>query len=57
MEKWVAVAILLEVLLMIAAVWCYLHEEKLIRIEHAFVKSVIWELLERFAKKDVERNM
>ena len=48
METDVAIIILCEVLLMLAAVWGFLHEDKLRRWERAFFRAVIWELWERF---------
>lgn len=49
METYVAIIILCEVLLMLAAVWGFLHEDKLRRWERAFFRAVIWTLWERFA--------
>ena len=49
METYVAIIILCEVLLMLAVVWGFLHEDKLRRWERAFFRAVIWELWERFA--------
>lgn len=50
METYVAIIILCEVLLMLAVVWGFLHEDKLRRWERAFFRAVIWTLWERFAE-------
>ena len=53
-ETYVAVIVLLEVLVLLAAVWGFLHEAFLIRVEHAFVKALGWTLWERITHKEVD---
>lgn len=48
-------AIVLETLLAAFIIWGILNEKKLVRIEHAFYKAVVWELYERFAERDVNK--
>lgn len=54
METGVAVVILCEALAIIACVYGFKHEDKLIRIEHAFIKAVIWTLWEKITHKRVD---
>lgn len=49
------VVIALEVALAGFICWGIRNEKKLIRIEHAAAKAIIWELYERFAERDVVR--
>lgn len=44
-----------EIALAVFICWGIWNEKKLVRIEHAAVKAVIWELYERFAERDVKR--
>ena len=46
---------LVEIALAVFICWGIWNEKKLVRIEHAAVKAVIWELYERFAERDVKR--
>lgn len=46
---------LVEIALAVFIGWGIWNEKKLVRIEHAAVKAVIWELYERFAERDVKR--
>lgn len=54
METWVAVVILCEVILTLLCVFGMIHEEKIVRVEHAFVKAVIWTLWEKIVHKEVD---
>ena len=47
--------IALEVALAVFICWGIWNEQKLIRIERAAAKAIIWELYERFAERDVVR--
>lgn len=47
--------IALEVALAGFICWGIWNEQKLIRIERAAAKAIIWELYERFAERDVVR--
>lgn len=49
------IAIVLETLLVVFIIWGIINKVKLLRIEHAFCKAVIWELYERFAERDVNK--
>ena len=50
-----AALICLEVALFVLCMILFRHEDRLIRIEHAFAKEVIWTVYEIVNKKDVER--
>lgn len=52
---WIFFVIALEAALMAFIIWGVVNERKLIRIERAFAKAVIWALYERFAEADVAR--
>ena len=54
LETHVAVIIVLEVLVILAGVWGFLHEKFLIRIEHAFIMAVGWTLWEKITHKEVD---
>lgn len=54
METWIAVVIVCEAILIVACVLGFLHEDKIIRLEHAFVKSVVWTLWEKITHREVE---
>ena len=49
------IAIVLETLLAAFIIWGILNEQKLVRIEHAAVKALIWEIYERFVERDAKR--
>ena len=51
----IIVVIVLEVALAGFICWGIRNEQKLIRIERAAAKAIIWELYERFAERDVVR--
>lgn len=52
---WILFVIALEAALMAFIIWGVVNEQKLIRVERAFAKAVIWTLYERFAEPDVAR--
>lgn len=54
METWIALVIVCEAILIVACVFGFLHEDKIIRIEHAFVKAVVWTLWEKVTHREVE---
>ena len=49
------VCLLVEIALAVFIGWGILNEQKLVRIERAAVKAVLWELYERFAERYVKR--
>lgn len=49
------ITFIIEALLATFIVFAICHEKALIKIEHAFVKAVIWELYEKFCEKDVKK--
>lgn len=52
---WIFFVIALEAALAVFIIWGIRNEQKLIRIERAFAKAVIWALYERFVERDVAR--
>ena len=53
METFVAIIILCEVLITLACVFGMIHEDKIVRIEHAFVKAITWHLLEKMQHREI----
>lgn len=46
--------LLLEVALFVLCMILFRHEDRLIRIEHAFAKALVWTVYEKVKKTEVE---
>lgn len=57
METYVSVVVLLEAIAVLFCVWGMLHENKLVKYEHAFAKAVIWTLWEKITHREWDMDV